>query len=44
MRLHANGQVHDDIDLDDMDFDEGTQRTPHFFYLTSSKFPSSSNQ
>lgn len=25
MRLHANGQVHDDIDLDDMDFDEGTQ-------------------
>ncbi|KAH7050967.1 hypothetical protein BKA57DRAFT_459961 [Linnemannia elongata] len=22
MRLHANGQVHDDIDLDDMDFDE----------------------
>ncbi|KAF9149102.1 Diphthamide biosynthesis protein 4 [Linnemannia schmuckeri] len=24
MRLHANGQVHDDIDLDDMDFDEGS--------------------
>ncbi|KAK3835792.1 MAG: hypothetical protein JOS17DRAFT_519049 [Linnemannia elongata] len=22
MKLHANGQVHDDIDLDDMDFDE----------------------
>ncbi|KAF9923527.1 Diphthamide biosynthesis protein 4 [Linnemannia zychae] len=22
MRLHANGQVHDDIDLDDMEYDE----------------------
>lgn len=30
MRLHANGQVNDDIDLDDMEFDEesGTYASP----------------
>ncbi|KAG0242491.1 hypothetical protein B0O80DRAFT_493526 [Mortierella sp. GBAus27b] len=34
MRLHANGQVNDDIDLDDMEFDEGKFPPPSVtFYI-----------